>query len=191
MRFRWLGEACIEIEERRRLLVDPNYTVQPEPGLDRILVTHEHEDHFREEARDLNAPILAPRSAVEAFDLDATVVTPGDREGEIEVVPSFCYGSEESVSYLIHGGEARLLHLGDSFRSPDVSTDVVFVPIFADYHEEILEAIDTCGARVAYPIHYDPQEKSGLAEQLVEKIRQQGVESTILSVGEWVEVSAD
>jgi L-ascorbate metabolism protein UlaG (beta-lactamase superfamily) len=189
MRFRWLGEACVEIKGQHHLLIDPNYTVPPDPGIDLILVTHEHDDHFREEAKDLGAPLWAPRSAVETFDLEATIVAPGRRDGEIEVVPSFCYGSEESVGYLIHG-DARLLHLGDSFRSPQVTADVLFVPIFADYHNEILEAAETCGAQRVYPIHYDPQEKPELALQLVEKLEARGIEAGTLSVGEWVEVSA-
>jgi L-ascorbate metabolism protein UlaG (beta-lactamase superfamily) len=190
MKFRWLGEACLEIvADRRHLLVDPNFELDPQPDVDLILVTHEHDDHFRDEARELGAPFWAPRSAVDAFDLEATVVEPGHEDGEIEVVPSFCYGSEESVGYLVHG-EDDLLHLGDSFRSPEVETDVVFVPIFADYHEEILEAIETCGASRAYPIHYDPGEKGDLAQELVEKIRARGVESAVLPMGEWVELPA-
>jgi L-ascorbate metabolism protein UlaG (beta-lactamase superfamily) len=171
---------------QQHLLVDPNYVLMPQPDVDLILVTHEHPDHFRDEAKGLGAPIWAPQSAVEAFDLEATIVEPGYKANGIEVVPSFCYKSEESVGYLIHD-EARLLHLGDSFRSPQVQTDLVFVPIFADYHQEILEAIQTCGARWAYPIHYDPQEKAAVAQQLVDKIQAQGVEAAILTLGQWVE----
>ncbi len=88
MKFRWLGEACVEIVARRHLLVDPNFRLDPQPDVDLILVTHEHDDHFR-----------------------------------------------------------------------------------------------------AYPIHYDPDEKLTLAQQLVEKIRAQGVESATLAMGEWVELT--
>ncbi|MFW6136169.1 MAG: MBL fold metallo-hydrolase [Chloroflexota bacterium] len=185
MRFRWLGEACIEIVARRHLLVDPNFKLDPQPDVDLILVTHEHDDHFRDEARELGAPFWAPQSAVDAFDLQATVVEPGYEQGEIEVVPSFCYGSEESVGYLVHG-EVAVLHLGDSFRSPEVETDVVFVPIFTHYHDDILDAIQTCGARRACPIHYDPDKKLDVAQRLVKKIQAHGVESAALPVGEWV-----
>jgi L-ascorbate metabolism protein UlaG (beta-lactamase superfamily) len=179
----------VEIVAERHLLVDPNFELNPQSDIDLILVTHEHDDHFRDEAPELDALFWAPRTAADAFDLEATAVEPGHEEGEIEVVPSFCYGSEESVGYLIHGA-IDLLHLGDSFRSPDVETDVVFVPIFADYHEEILEAIDTCGASRAFPIHYDPDEKGDLAEELVEKIQAQGVDAATLTAGEWMDLPA-
>jgi L-ascorbate metabolism protein UlaG (beta-lactamase superfamily) len=190
MRFRWLGNACIEIVGKRHLLVDPNFVLPPEPTVDLILITHEHDDHFSGEARELEAPMWAPQSAVEAFDLAATVVKPGYTQGGVEVVPSFCYGSEESVGYLVHD-EVALLHLGDSFRSPEVETEIIFVPIFADYHEEILEAIRTSGARWAYPIHYDPAEKRELAQRLAERIQAQGVEAGLLPLGEWVEAPTE
>lgn len=189
MRFRWLGNACIEIDGEQHLLIDPNFVLDPEPDVDLILLTHEHEDHFRDQARELGAPFWAPQSAVDAFDLEATVVESGYRARGIEVVPSFCYGSQESVGYLLGDG-ATLLHLGDSFRSPEVETDLVFVPIFADYHDEILQAVQTCGARRAHPIHYDPDEKTELGQELVGKIQAQGVEASLLTVGQWVEVSA-
>lgn len=105
MRFRWLGNVCIEIMGQQHLLADPNFVLTPQPALDLILVTHEHADYFRDEAKGLGAPIWALKSAA--------------------------------------------------------------------------------------PIHYDPQEKTAIAQQLVDKIQAQGVEAAILTLGEWVEAPAE
>lgn len=77
MKSRWLGNSCIEIIGQQHLLVDPNFFLAAQPEVDLILVTHEHRDHFHEKAKGLEAPIWAPQSAVEAFDLEATIVEPG------------------------------------------------------------------------------------------------------------------
>ncbi len=187
MKFRWLGNSCIELIGVKHLLIDPNYIVSPSGNPDYVLVTHEHSDHFSEKAKGLKSVFLAPSEAVKTFNIEAKIVKPGDRVENIEVVESYCYKSLGSVGYLIHD-DVRVLHLGDSFKSPRVETDIAFLPTFKDYQSEIVKAAKNCKAKIVYPIHYSPEKKLWEAEALVNKLRREGIESEIMGIGEWIKI---
>ncbi len=171
----------------KHLLIDPNYIVSPSGNPDYVLVTHEHSDHFSEKAKGLKSVFLAPSEAAKTFNIEAKIVKPGDRVENIEVVESYCYKSLGSVGYLIHD-DVRVLHLGDSFKSPRVETDIAFLPTFKDYQSEIVKAAKNCKAKIVYPIHYSPEKKLWEAEALVNKLRREGIESEIMEIGEWIKI---
>ncbi len=185
MKFRWLGNSCIELIGEKHVLIDPNYVVGPERDPDYVLITHEHPDHFSEKAKRLNSVFYAPSVALETFRIKGKAVKPGQAIDHIEVVESFCYKSKESVGYLIKE-KLRVLHLGDSFKAPEVKTDVLFVPIFREYHGEIIEMALKCKAKHVFPIHFSPEEKRDLAVELVSKLREKAVKSELMEIGEWI-----
>jgi L-ascorbate metabolism protein UlaG (beta-lactamase superfamily) len=190
MKFRWLGNSCIEVIGERHLLIDPNFEVNPEEEIDYILVTHEHKDHFKESANVLPGEILAPRSVIDEYKLSAIEVFAGEKIENIEIVECSCLGSKESVGYLI-SDELKLLHIGDCVDSPKIKTDIMFVPIFEEYHKEILESIERCEAKFVYPFHFNPKSKLNLATQLVEKIRKAGSKAEIMGLGRWIELKGE
>lgn len=71
MKIRWLGNSCIEIFGRKHLVIDPNFKVPPEPGVDYVLVTHEHQDHFDLDCyKQIDARLIAPRTVLDEYGLD-------------------------------------------------------------------------------------------------------------------------
>ncbi len=184
---RWLGNACVEIIGKKKILIDPNYLIPPNKELNYVLVTHEHPDHFREEAKEIKARFYAPETAIKAFNLEnlAEPVKPGNKIGNIEVVESFCLKSKESVGYLIYD-KKKILHLGDSFKTPEVETDIVFLPIFKPYHKEIIEAAQKCKAETIYLIHYSPEKKMDVALELVGKMEKAGLNAKVINTGEQI-----
>lgn len=46
MKIRFLGHSCIEIIGYRHIVIDPDFTTEPEPGVEYICVTHGHQDHI-------------------------------------------------------------------------------------------------------------------------------------------------
>jgi len=46
MKVRFLGHSCIEIIGYRHILIDPDFTIEPEPGIEYICITHGHKDHI-------------------------------------------------------------------------------------------------------------------------------------------------
>lgn len=189
LRIRWLGNSCIEIKNKRHILIDPNFIAEPEGVADVILITHEHDDHFSPKAINYGRKIYAPKPTIKVFNIQAKEVKEGMRIENILVTKSFCWKSEYSVGYLIED-EFKILHLGDSFKSMGIETDLIFTPIFKEYHDQILDMIKICHAKCAIPIHFDyfRAEKKELAEKLVEKIRLMGVGSRILVPGKWIQV---
>jgi len=186
---RWLGNSCIEIKNRKHILIDPNFIAEPEGVADMILITHEHDDHFSPRAISYGKRIFAPKPAIKTFNIQAEEVREGMKIENVLVVKSFCWKSEYSVGYLIED-EFKILHLGDSFKSMGIETDLIFTPTFKEYHDQILDMIKVCRAKYAIPIHFDyfRAEKKELAEKLVEKIRSIGIRSRLLIPGKWVRV---
>ena len=46
MKIRFLGHSCIEIIGYRHIVIDPDFTTEPESGVEYICVTHGHQDHI-------------------------------------------------------------------------------------------------------------------------------------------------
>ena len=65
MRIRYLGRSCIEIIGRHLILIDPDLTREPEPGVEFILVSHAHMDHIARIAEVPIGKIMASQNVCE------------------------------------------------------------------------------------------------------------------------------
>ncbi|MBS3815255.1 MAG: MBL fold metallo-hydrolase [Hadesarchaea archaeon] len=188
MRVRWLGNACIEIFGDKRILIDPNFLVEPEKEADIVLLTHEHDDHFDKSNYfdyGKNAGLIAPETSLKKFGVNGKSVVPGDEFDDIRVLESNCWNSEESVSYFYKG----ILHAGDSADFPEVSgVKLVFTACFPDYYDDYVVDFKKLDPGLVIPIHYDPSEDLSDAQGLVDRLSNEGIDSKILELGESVNI---
>lgn len=185
MKIRWLGNSCIEIFGRKHLVIDPNFKVPPEPGVDYVLVTHEHGDHIDLDCYKLiGAEVIAPRTTLDEYGLEGTEARAGEEIDGIKILESFCWKSKESCSYFVDG----LLHSGDSARFPDVSdVKVVFTACFPGNYDDYVLEFQRLKPGLVVPIHYDEKKKEN-AIGLGEKVKKAGMGFRILEVGEILDV---
>ncbi|MFW6110562.1 MAG: MBL fold metallo-hydrolase [Thermoproteota archaeon] len=189
MKVRWLGNACLEIfGEEQHLLVDPNFLREPNKDPDLILLTHEHDDHYNPEGcADIisETPVYAPQTSLKKFDLDGVPVKAGDNIDGIQVKKSWCWNSQESVSYFYKG----LLHAGDSAQFPQVEgIKLVFTACFPDYYEDYITAFKRLKPELVIPFHYDVPEGLDDAKGLKKKLDQADINCKLLKIGEKVSV---
>ncbi len=189
MRVKWLGNACLEIIGDRHIVIDPNYEIEPKGKADIVLVTHEHDDHFS--AQDYEecgstADLFAPKTTLDKIGMDGGIVQPGDEVDGIKVLESWCWGSEESVSYFYRG----LLHAGDSARFPDVEQGVkaAFSACFPDYYNEYLSSFKRIDPEIVVPFHYDPSEDQEDADNLVKWLHEESIPCKLLQLGDEIKV---
>lgn len=188
MKVRWLGNAGIEIFGDKHIYIDPNFKVEPEREADIVLLTHEHDDHFAPDdykrwAED--ADLYAPETSLKNFDVKGKSVVPGDEIGEIKVLNSDCWGSEESVSYFYRG----LLHSGDSNIFPEAEgVELIFTACFPDYYDDYVSAFKRLEPDLVIPFHYDPEEDMDDAEGLVSLMDEENIPNRILEHGESIEI---
>ncbi|MDP3890446.1 MBL fold metallo-hydrolase [Nocardioides sp.] len=161
MRLTKFGHACVRVEhDGRVLVVDPGGWTQPEAvdGVDAVLITHEHPDHFLpDHLRRTDAPIhtidaVAQRIREDAPDLvdRVRVVAPEERfeaglpvraVGELHAVihpemPRFF-----NSGYVITAGDTVVYHPGDALTPPGEDVDVLCVPVSAPWLK-VSDAID-------------------------------------------------
>ncbi len=188
MKVRWLGNAALEVFGDIHLLIDPNFTVEPTKEPDIILLTHEHDDHFSpSDHRKVGeqAELYAPELSLEKFDVEGTAVEPGDEIGDIRVLQSDCYGSDESVSYFYKG----LLHAGDSAYFPEVDgVKTVFTACFPDYYDDYIDAFKRLEPEIVVPFHYDPEEDMDDASGLKDRLNEEDIPNKILKQGEHIDI---
>lgn len=188
MKVRWLGNACLEVFSKNRILIDPNFLAEPDRDPDLILLTHEHDDHYdpKKCAKMLNKVMLyAPKTALSKFGLKGMAVKAGDEINGIKVLESYCWGSEENVSYFHRG----LLHVGDSAKFPDVKgVKLVFSACFPDYYEDYVRAFKSLKPNLVIPFHYDVKRDLDEAKGLKERLDREGINSKLIEIGESVEI---
>ncbi|MBS3781449.1 MAG: MBL fold metallo-hydrolase [Candidatus Thermoplasmatota archaeon] len=188
MKVRWLGNAALEIFEKKHILIDPNFTVDPLKEPDMLLLTHEHEDHFSPEyyhSFEKDIEFYAPAFSLQKFDVEGIEVKQGDEIDGIKVLDSDCYGSDESVSYFYKG----LLHAGDSAYFPEIEgVEAIFTACFPDYYEEYVSAFKRLEPEIVIPFHYDPKEGLEDAEGLAERMDNEGIPNKILEPGDSIDI---
>lgn len=188
MKVRWLGNSCVEIFGDQHILIDPNFLVEPEKKPDIVLVTHEHGDHFDPEVFDeygSDAKLLAPEPTLEKFDLDGIGAEPGMYFKDIKMLDCQCWKAEKSVSYYYKG----VLHSGDSNVFPDVEdVKLLFTACFPDYYDDYISAAKRLEAGKVIPFHYNPEEGTDDAEELVSLMEDEEINATVLELGESVEI---
>ena len=180
-----IGNSCIEIFGSKHLVIDPNFKVSPEPGVDYVLVTHEHADHFDVNCyRQIDAQLIAPRTVLHEFGLEGVEAKAGEEIDGIKILESFCRKSEESVSYFTYG----LLHSGDSAKFPDVSgIRVIFTACFPSNYDDYILEFQRLKPKLVVPIHFDEEKKEN-AIGLGKRVKDAGIEFRLLDVGEALEV---
>ncbi len=185
MKVRWLGNSCVEILSERHLVIDPNFLAEPERGVELVLVTHEHPDHFDiQKFKTLNAPLVAPHPVLSMYNLEGKRAKVGEEFEGVKILESWCLKSEESVSYFYEG----ILHSGDSARFPEVrGVKLVFSACFPDFLEDYTNSFMKMRPQMVVPFHFSEQ-KRYVAEEFKKQLDKKGISCRILKVGESLEL---
>lgn len=169
------GHCCLLLEIRdKRILVDPGRFSDQQnslTGIDIILITHEHADHFHTESvqtilnNNPSATIITNKSVatllsklgLSAHILEGTAkATVRDillqaYDGEhVEIVGTF--GLVQNTGYLI---EDSFFFAGDAYTVPKESVDILALPVAGPWCK-ISDAISfakAVGPRVTFPVH--------------------------------------
>ncbi|MFP4050966.1 MAG: MBL fold metallo-hydrolase [Thermoplasmata archaeon] len=188
MKVRWLGNSALEIFGDNHILVDPHYFVEPEKEADIVLLTHEHDDHFKKEHYEKygkNADLYTTETALEKFDLEGKVVEPGDESEGIKVYDNDCWGTDDSIAFYYKG----VITTGDSPVFPEVDdAKLIFTACFPDYYDDYIEAFKRLEPRLVVPFHYDPSKGTDDAEGLIERMDEEGINNKFMEPGESIEI---
>ena len=188
MKVRWLGNSALEIYGDKHILVDPHFLVEPEKEADIILLTHEHDDHFKKEHYEeygKKADLYTTETALEEFDLDGEVVEPGDEFEGIEVYDNDCWGTDDSLTFVYNG----LITTGDSPEFPNIDgAKVIFTACFPDFYDDYIEAFRRIEPDLVIPFHYDPSEGTDDAEGLIERMNEEGIKNRLMDLGESIDI---
>jgi len=142
LKIRYLGHSCVEIIGKHHILIDPDFTRDPEPGVEYVCITHAHKDHIGRVAEIPNAIVLA---AADVCEIAASLgvprerlhpVTPGEQIANINILAGYSMVDQPlytffymlfrwrrpdpggtPLSFLVQD-EADLLHIGDAHRAP-------------------------------------------------------------------------
>lgn len=175
MKITKFSHSCLLVEiDGVRLLIDPgSYTETPNvSGLDAILITHEHADHFEPEklkailAKNPEAKVIthaAVGAKLDELGISYASIAAGEKI-EIKGVPIESYGTDHAIIY----GSAspcqntgyliaeKLFMPGDAFYDvPPKPIEVLALPTGGPWMK-IAEAIDYAKAvkpKAAFPIH--------------------------------------
>ncbi len=153
MKVRYLGHSCIEIIGKNHIIIDPDFTREPEKDVEYILVSHAHRDHIARIAEIPTGIVVASEDVCDiAFDLGVSKdrllpVYAGDQIENIRILPGFSMvgGFVYSLYYFLSrwrlpdpGGiplsffiedEATILHIGDAHKVElDITPDILCVP---------------------------------------------------------------
>lgn|SRR5690349_8045052 len=174
-----IGHSCVLVESAgARVLVDPgvfSHGFEELTGLDAIVVTHAHVDHYDAErlpalldANDGVRLVAEPEVATELVrvGLDAAPLHPGESTtlGGLELTAVggvHALIHEEiprigNIGVLLSGeGEPSFFHPGDSYETLPDGVDVLGVPLSAPWTalRETVEFVRGVAPRIAVPIH--------------------------------------
>lgn len=202
-----IGHSCLLIEkEGTRIMVDPGAFSDASgymEGIDAILITHKHKDHFDIEqirqAAERNPDVRILTNADVGAELEkeglayekASVGEETDVNGisvkSIEAPHEHIYeGIElpENTGYLIDG---RLYHPGDSLSVPSEDIEILATPAAAPWGRisDFIDFMKNIRAQKTFPIHDGFLRISGPFHALPEKqLAQEGIDFTIVEAGE-------
>ena len=153
VKLRYLGHSCVEIIGQHHILIDPDFTRDPQPDVDFILITHAHRDHIGRVAevpagRVMAAPDVCEIAARMGIPQERLLpVIPGKQIANIQVLPGYSRVNDPlytffyvlfrrrfpepggtPLSFLVKD-EATLLHIGDAYEAPlPVRPDILCLP---------------------------------------------------------------
>ncbi len=205
---RFLGNACLEvIGVKDHIIVDPVFLSSPRKGIERILITHHHQDHieiskikeieekYSVEGRELE--IYGPECLYEELNFAFTLIIPSFKislhNGEIEVFDNDCWKAEGCVAYMISIDNKKILHTADSatfssaLRTLKNQVDVYFIACFVENFEDYLNFIQEISPKQVIPYHFSAgKEQNG--KKISEYLKDNGFNSLFLSIGEELEL---
>ena len=153
MKVRYLGHSCVEIIGQHHILIDPDFTRPPDPGVEYICITHAHNDHIGRVAEVPTGLVVASPDVCEiAAEMGAPrerlkPVKPGKQVANVQILPGYSQGAGfvykffyilfrrrfpepggTPLSFLIED-EASLLHIGDAHEaSLLIKPDILCLP---------------------------------------------------------------
>ncbi|MBY8880260.1 MBL fold metallo-hydrolase [Actinacidiphila acidipaludis] len=168
------GHACVRIErDGRRLVVDPGGLTEPHAldGADAVLVTHEHFDHFSEDALRAaarNNPglrIWTNTSVAGQLDgLGSRVTAVG--EGEAFTAAGFDVKVHGTWHAPVHADFPRvanigfliddtLFHPGDALTVPDTTVDTLLLPVHGPWSTtgQLIDYVREVSPKQTYAVH--------------------------------------
>jgi len=107
MKIRFLGHSCIEIIGYRHIVIDPDFTTEPESGVEYICVTHGHQDHIGRLAEISTGVVIAsPDVCQMAMQMGVShhrmrPVQPGEQIANIRVLPGYSQTRGFSIVFCI------------------------------------------------------------------------------------------
>ena len=205
---RFLGNACIElIGVKDHIIIDPVFLSFPRKGVERIFITHHHQDHieitklkeieekFSVEERELE--IYGPECLYEELNVEFTLIIPRFKislnNGEIEVFENNCWKAEGCVAYLISIDNKKILHTADSaifssaLRTLKNQVDLCFIACFEENFEGYLNFIREISPKQVIPYHFSA-EKEQNGKTISKYLKDNGFNSIFLSIGEEIEL---
>jgi L-ascorbate metabolism protein UlaG (beta-lactamase superfamily) len=161
MRITKFGHACVRIEhDGTTVVVDPGVFTELEAvaGVDAVLITHEHADHYLpEHLLAADAPVFTIEAVAAKIREDApavaerlTVVAPGETfdvgvpvraVGELHAVIHPEFPRITNSGYVLDLGGTLVYHPGDALTEPGEAVDVLLCPVSAPWMKAS-EAID-------------------------------------------------
>ncbi|HIP88435.1 MAG TPA: MBL fold metallo-hydrolase [Thermococcus paralvinellae] len=207
MKIVWYGHACFLIETNGvRILIDPYPDVDDDEigGVDYILVTHEHSDHYGKTpllARLRKAKVIGPKPVYLMAISDGLTDVQAVEEGQeielkngvkIKAIYAEHPSSQYPLGYLIIG-ERRVWHTGDTYYTPLFKklkgmVDILLVPISGRStanEREAADIVETVRPKIVIPMHYGVYGE-GSTEKLQMELRTRRVWTLVrpLKVGE-------
>jgi len=206
---RYLGRACVEIISKNdHIIIDPNYVEPPRKGINKVLLTHEHEDHLDPEKiqkiyeeyirENQDFKIYGSKSTKDKVALEEPyIVDDGEvidlNDGDIEVFTIDCWGTDSCVAYLININGKGILHTADSanysarLKTIENEIDCCFVACFEDYYKDYLDFVNTVKPKLTVPYHFGPNKKK-MGKNLAEYLNKNDVNVKFLNPGEEIEI---
>ena len=191
MKIKKLGHCCLVIEtNNKKIMTDPgSYTVEEqvgENGIDLILITHEHQDHFHLESlkkvleNNPNAIIFTNDGVgklLKEVGIKYEVLKdkiPYDFFG-VEIEPYDCkheeifqeFGQVLNTGYFI---DKRLFYPGDAFYNPGKMVEILALPVAGPWtriKDSIIYALEL-NPKICFPVHDGMLKSSGIAHKIPE-----------------------
>ena len=175
MKITKFGHCCLVVEINGvRVLIDPGVysTGQNDvKNIDMVLITHEHTDHYHIDslknvlANNPNAIVIANKAVGALLDKEGIIYTRvvDGETAEVKATKVEGFGREHALIYGQMGAcentgfriAEKFYYGGDSFFVPDVSVEVLALPVDAPWMKvaEAVEFAKNIHPRVAFPVH--------------------------------------